>query len=131
MPVLSLICDLYHISLQLQMLNPLNKARDQTHSSWILVRFVTTEPQWELLNLKLIFPSYCLFPICPIWYFYLFLLYSFLAFLIIALYLFFIFLIYFLLLFPPTHFFFPIVQHGDPVTHTCIHNFFSHCRAAL
>lgn len=44
---------------------------------------------------------------------------------------FYFFLIYFLLFFPPTHFFFSIVQHGDPVTHTCIHNFFSHCRAAL
>ena len=29
-----------------------------------------------------------------------------------------LFLIYFLLFFPPTHFFFPTVQHGDPVTHT-------------
>ena len=35
----------------------------------------------------------------------------------------FILLIYFLLLFSPTHFFFPTVQHGDPVTHTCIHIF--------
>ena len=42
----------------------------------------------------------------------------------------FYFLIYFLLLFPPTHFF-PIVQHGDSVTHKRIHNFFSHCHAVL
>ena len=45
---------------------------------------------------------------------------------------FFSFLIYFVLLFPPTHFFFfPLstVQHGDPVTRTCMPNFFSHGRA--
>ena len=29
---LSLICDLYHSSCQCQILNPLNKARDQTHN---------------------------------------------------------------------------------------------------
>ena len=38
----------------------------------------------------------------------------------------------FLLLFPQHTFFFSsTVQHGDPVTHTCIHNFFSHCHAPL
>ena len=42
-----------------------------------------------------------------------------------------LFLIYFLLLFPPTHFFFPTVEHGDQITHTCVHSFFSHCHAAL
>ena len=33
--------------------------------------------------------------------------------------------IFLTLLFPPKQFFFPIVQHGDPVIHTCIHTFFS------
>ena len=28
--------------------DPVSEARDQTVSSWILVGFVTTEPQWEL-----------------------------------------------------------------------------------
>ena len=26
----------------------------------------------------------------------------------------------------PIHYFFSTVQHGDPVTYTCIHSFFSH-----
>ena len=42
-----------------------------------------------------------------------------------------LFLNYFLLYFPQHTFFFPTVKHGDPVTHTCTHNFFSHCHAAL
>ena len=50
---------------------------------------------------------------------------------LVCLFCFVLFLIYILLLFPPPHFFFPTVQHVDPVTHTCMHNFFSHCRAAL
>ena len=45
------VCNLYHSSQQCQILNPLIKARDQTYYwSWILVGFVTTEPQWELLK---------------------------------------------------------------------------------
>ena len=39
-------CDLYHSSQQHRILNPLSEARDRT---CILVGFVTTEPQWELL----------------------------------------------------------------------------------
>ena len=35
---------------QCQILNPLNKARDWTSSSWILVRLVTAKPQQELLQ---------------------------------------------------------------------------------
>ena len=38
--------------------------------------------------------------------------------------------VYFLLLLPQNNFF-STVQHGDAVTHTCIHSFFSHCRALL
>ena len=33
--------------------------------------------------------------------------------------------------FPQHTFFSPTVQRGDPVTHTCVHNFFSHCRSLL
>ena len=43
------ICDLPHCSRQRRILNPLSEARDGTTSSWILVRFITTEPRWELL----------------------------------------------------------------------------------
>ena len=46
------ICDLHHNSWWCQSLNPLSEARDQT-SSWIVVGFVTAEPQWELLKTKL------------------------------------------------------------------------------
>ena len=38
---LSCICDLHHSLGQRQILNPLSEARDQTPSSWILVRFLT------------------------------------------------------------------------------------------
>ena len=40
----SLVFDEHHSSGQHQSLNPLSKARDQTASSWILVRFITAEP---------------------------------------------------------------------------------------
>ena len=45
---LSCICDLHYSSWQCWILNPLSKARDQTTFSWMLVRFTTTEPHWEL-----------------------------------------------------------------------------------
>ena len=41
MPDWSHICDLYHISLQHEILNPLSEARIKPVSSWILVRFLT------------------------------------------------------------------------------------------
>ena len=44
------ICDLYHSSWQHQIPNPLSKARDQTTSSWIPVRFIFAVPQQELLT---------------------------------------------------------------------------------
>ena len=47
------ICDPHHSSHQHQILNPLSKARDQTHVLMDLVRFVITEPQWELMNYTL------------------------------------------------------------------------------
>ena len=37
--------------------------------------------------------------------------------------------LFFLIVISPIQFFFPTVQHGDPVTHTCIHSFFSHYHA--
>ena len=45
---LSFICNLHHSPWQCQILNPLSKARDQTSSSWMLVRFVSAEPSQEL-----------------------------------------------------------------------------------
>jgi len=44
----SRVCNLHHSSWQCQILNPLSKAGDQTCTSWILVRFVSAEPRWEL-----------------------------------------------------------------------------------
>ena len=45
------VWDLHHSSWQHQIPDPLSEARDQTASSWILVRFVSTMPQWELHKL--------------------------------------------------------------------------------
>ena len=42
---------------QCRILNPLSKAKDQTRILWILVRFITAEPQWE-------FHEFLLFPVC-------------------------------------------------------------------
>ena len=49
-----------HLS-QSQNLNPLSKARDQTHIIRILARFISTEPQGELLiNILSLFCSFLL-----------------------------------------------------------------------
>lgn len=48
MPDLSHVCNLHHHSRQGWILNPVIKARDQTHILMDLVRFVTTEPQQVL-----------------------------------------------------------------------------------
>ena len=48
---LSYKCSLHHSSLQCQIVNPLSKAKIEHMSSWKLVRFVTPEPQQELLGL--------------------------------------------------------------------------------
>ena len=54
-PDLSLICNLHHSSQQCWILNPLIRARDPNlHPQWILVGFITAEPQWELCILMLI-----------------------------------------------------------------------------
>ena len=45
---LSHICDLHHRSRQCQILNTLSEARIKPATSWILVGFVTPEPQQEL-----------------------------------------------------------------------------------
>ena len=41
-------CDLHHSSRQRQILDPPSKARDEPASSWMLVRFISTEPRQEL-----------------------------------------------------------------------------------
>ena len=48
---LSHIYDLHRSSWQCQILNPLSEAAIEPASSWILVRFISAEPQWELLHL--------------------------------------------------------------------------------
>ena len=48
----SRVCNLHHNSWQHHILNPLATSGFKPSSSWILVRFVTTEPQWELLVLS-------------------------------------------------------------------------------
>ena len=48
-PDLSRILDLYCSSRQHQILNPLNRARDQTRVLMDIVRFITAELQQELL----------------------------------------------------------------------------------
>ena len=53
----SLICDLHHSSWQCQILNPLKGPEMEPASSWILVEFLTTELQQELLRCQLQF--YC------------------------------------------------------------------------
>ena len=50
----SLVCKLHHSSWQCQILNPLRPVIEPV-TSWILVGFVTTEPQWELPLLKTFF----------------------------------------------------------------------------
>ena len=49
MPDMSLTCDLHHSLQQCWILDPLSKARDKPTSSWIVVGFVSAEPQWEVL----------------------------------------------------------------------------------
>ena len=50
---LSHICDLCHSLWQHQILNPLRGPGIEPTSSWILVRFVSAEPQWELPDIHL------------------------------------------------------------------------------
>ena len=59
----SRICNLHHNTQQHRILNPLSKARIETVSSWILVRFVSAEPRQELLILL-----FCGYP-CSLWKF--------------------------------------------------------------
>ena len=48
MPDMSCVCGLHHSAQQLQILNHWGRPGIEPTSSWILVRFVTAEPQWEL-----------------------------------------------------------------------------------
>ena len=50
---LSSVYNLHHSSQQYQMVNPLSKPEIEPTSSWLLVGFVSTEPQWELLSFRL------------------------------------------------------------------------------
>ena len=45
---LSHVCDLHQSSQQYQILNPLSGSRIEPASSWVLVQFVTTEPEQEV-----------------------------------------------------------------------------------
>ena len=49
---LSRVCDLHRCSWQHQILNPLSEAGIESATSWFLVRFVSTAPQWELPELQ-------------------------------------------------------------------------------
>ena len=59
------ICNLHQSSWQCCFLNPLREAGIKPASLWMLVRFISTEPQWELQWVQFFqvcFPSYtCLF----------------------------------------------------------------------
>ena len=46
-PIGTTAVSLHRSSWQCRILNPLSKAGDQPPSSWILVRFISTAPQWE------------------------------------------------------------------------------------
>ena len=59
----SCVCDLHHNSWQFGILNSLGEAKIERASSWILVRFITAEPQWEFLFGFLLFSSTLLFHI--------------------------------------------------------------------
>ena len=48
MPDLSHVCDLHHSSWNARFLTQWARPRIKPASSWILVEFVTAEPQWEL-----------------------------------------------------------------------------------
>lgn len=50
---LNRICDLHHSSGQHRILNPWARPGIYPASSWILVGFVSTAPQWELLDINL------------------------------------------------------------------------------
>ena len=53
---LSCIYDLHHSSWQQQIPNPPSEAEIEPTSSWILVRFVSAAPQWELPKLNSFWP---------------------------------------------------------------------------
>ena len=48
----SCVCNLHSSSRQHWIPNPLSKAGIESTSSWMLVRFVSTESQWELQGLR-------------------------------------------------------------------------------
>ena len=60
MPDPSRVCDLHHSSWQCWTPDPLNKPRDRTASSWVLVRLISAVPQQELQG-KYFYFFVCLF----------------------------------------------------------------------
>ena len=57
------ICKLHHRSLHCWILNPLSKATIKPVSSWLLIRFVSTESQWEILFVVIYFDLMMIFSI--------------------------------------------------------------------
>ena len=54
MPDPSCLCDPHHSSWQRQILNPRARPGMEPAFSWILVGFITAEPQWELSQTALL-----------------------------------------------------------------------------
>ena len=52
------VCDIHHSSWQCRILNPLSKARDQTHNLMVPSRISSVEPRWELLVYTFYFKMY-------------------------------------------------------------------------
>ena len=56
---LSCICNVYHNSWQRWILNPWARTGVEPATSWMLIRFASAEPQWELLVLFFLRYNYC------------------------------------------------------------------------
>ena len=58
MPDLSRVCDLHHRSQQYRILNPLSKPGIEPTTSWLLVRSIIAEPQWNSSGVQFLFSLY-------------------------------------------------------------------------
>ena len=56
---LSNVSNVHHSSQQRWILNPLRKARTKPVSSWMLIGFITAEPQWEPQDLAILLTHIC------------------------------------------------------------------------